>query len=873
MVDCRTVFVMFTVRPTGLRVACRVRVALAACVIAAVPATAVGQGQPVGPGPTVVSGRVVTESANTPIPFVTVIIERGPANEQVTGTLAGEDGRFVVRGLAPGTYRVRFYMSGFQPADTDVVISPLNRNYDLGDVRLPRMTGVEENVTVVAEGARAAALDSQVFRLGTGPAQSTGTVLDALRSLPGVTVDQDGQVSLRGSNQVSIVIDGRQSSLTGFGSQRSLDSVSAANIEAIEIIHNPSARFDAAGMAGIINIIYKQEQRRGWSGDVGLGAGVGQVTRQRPDLPTELGSYTNNGKFLPSVNASYRSNTWRTFMQGELLLQDDLPNNEFNTRFYDDGRIIESQVPENREQYHYTVRGGVDWMPNGSNTLTVSGIHDFENHVDRAQVPFILANTGVLQRYWFWREQEDTGFSNATLEYTRQFSTPGRQVRFNVQFTRGLEDEAYFLNEVSPVRVGTDMTHLIAAENTLPVSVDYTRPIHSGRLEVGGKVQWRWIPVNYTVERGQQSVIYEGLGDESEWAEDILAAYANLVHIRPRYTLEGGLRLEQTGVRYRLSPKNIYYPGDDAYDYFELFPNAKFSVQAGARGRLHAAFNRRIDRPGEPELRVFPKYDDPELLKVGNPYLRPQLTNVVETGYTHSWSWGSASAAVYHRDIRDAFLRIYAIDDSNPSYDIVNRLYENAGDSRQTGVQVYLDRQVTRPWRLSVGGNVFRNTVDAFSTTLLFPTVRPFSLAASRDASWDATFNNRVQLPAAVDLQVNYIFYAGRNVPQGRERARSSFDVSATVPVQQDRIELVLSVSDLFNDFGLVREVDGIGVRTVYENLLETQVAMATVRLKFCYGKTGEFSLAFLEGGGHRPPPCVLTWSSDRPSGNDDESL
>lgn len=165
-----------------------------------------------------------------------------------------------------------------------------------------------------------------------------------------MTVDQEGRVSLRGSDQVAILIDGRQSSLTGFGSQRGLDNVSAANVEAIEIINNPSARFDAAGMAGIINIIYKQERELGLSTELGLSLGLGQFTKQRADLPTELGSFSSNEKIIPSLSLNYNTERLRGFAQGEVLYQDDLPNNEFTTRYYDDSRVIESQVPENREQ-------------------------------------------------------------------------------------------------------------------------------------------------------------------------------------------------------------------------------------------------------------------------------------------------------------------------------------------------------------------------------------------------------------------------------------------------------------------------------------------------------------------------------------------
>ena len=452
-----------------------------------------------------------------------------------------------------------------------------------------------------------------MFRLDEGPAQSTGTILDALKNVPGVTVDQEGKVSLRGSDKVAILIDGRQSSLTGFGTQRGLDSVSAANIEAIEIINNPSARFDAAGMAGIINIIYKKEQQLGWSGDVGFGLGVGQFTKQRRDLPTDLGSFSNNEKVIPSVNLNYRTPRTRTFIQGELLLQDRLPNNEFTTRFYDDGRVIESQVPENREQYVYTVRGGSDFTLNDTNTITISGVHNYEHHIDVAQVPFILQATGQRERFWFWREDEGTGFTNANVDLTHKFGAPGHELGVNLQFTRGKEDEAYFLNEESPIRIGTDDTHIIAIENTLPLSIDYTRPLPTGRLELGTKLQRRWIPVTYTVRRGVQSVIYPGLGDFSDWDENIFAGYANLVRITPRYTLEGGLRLEETQVSYTIPAENIYYPGSDQVRLFRRVPEREAHVEPDEHQPAHHGVQpaRRPSRgTGAPHL--------PEVRRSGN---------------------------------------------------------------------------------------------------------------------------------------------------------------------------------------------------------------------------------------------------------------
>ena len=779
-----------------------------------------------------VSGRALDDADASPVSLATVVVENAESGDTLSGTLAGEGGRFLVRGLAPGRYTIHTSFPGYFPETRDMLVSELNPSYDLGDIRLVRVTGIEA-LDVTVDAIRTAGIDTQVFRIGDGAAQSTGSMLDALRNLPGVTVDQEGRVSLRGSDRVAILIDGRQSSLTGFGNQRGLDNVSAANVESIEIINNPSASFDAAGMAGIINIIYRQDHQLGLSTEVGLFLGVGQFTKQRADLPTDLGSFSMNQKIIPSLSLNYNTENIRAFAQGDVLSQDDLPNNEFTTRSYDDGRVIESQVPENREQTHYVIRMGTDVLLDDANTLTVSGIYDLETHTDRAEVPFILASTGQRDRFWFWREEESTGFANGNANLNHQFGTPGHELDVNLQYTRGWEDESYFLNEVSAVRVGTDMTHLEAVENTLPLSVDYTRPLASGRLELGSKLQRRWLPIMYNVDRGVQSVIYQGLGDFSDWDEDIYAAYANLVRVKETYTLEAGLRIEQTNVSYTIPEANVYYVGGDAYDYFELFPNVKLTYALGGTNRLVAAYNRRIDRPGEPELRIFPKYDDPELLKVGNPFLRPQLANVFELGLARSWDGGSLSTAVYHRDIADAFQRILAIDDSNPNYDIVNRIFENAGNSAQTGIELILDQRIATPWRVSASVNWFRTNIDALETTLLFPTQRPFALAASSDHTWDFTVNNQIQLPREGELQLSYIYYGRRNVPQGRERPRSSLDLAVTWPIMDERAEFVFTFTDIFNDFAIQREIDGQGFTALYENFLETQVATVGLRVRF----------------------------------------
>ena len=207
--------------------------------------------------------------------------------------------------------------------------------------------------------------------------------------------------------------------------------------------------------------------------------------------------------------------------------------------------------------------------------------------------------------------------------------------------------------------------------------------------------------------------------------------------------------------------------------------------------------------------------------------------HALEIGFGRSWGRGSVSTALYHRDIEDAFFRVLAIDDSNPDYDIVNRIFENAGDSAQTGVEVLMEHEISDPWRVSGGVNWYENRIDAFETILLFPTRRPFALAASTDDTWDLTLNNRIQLPNAFELQLSYVYYAGRNIPQGRERARSSTDLAVSRSIMDDRAEVLFTFTDIFNDFAVEREIDGQGFTALYQNFLETQVATLGLRFRF----------------------------------------
>lgn len=781
-----------------------------------------------------ITGQLLDASTKEPMPFANVAVNHFPDNSLVTGGITEDDGKFFIENIPVGTYTIYFTYIGYASTSQKITTSGLNLVFDLGRVELSPDAEMLNEIEVTGKQATTnAELNKKSFNLSDNIAQSGGSVLDAMKTMPGVTFDQDGKVILRGSDKVVILIDGKQSSLTGFGNQKGLGNIPAANIEKIEIINNPSAKYDANGFAGIVNIIYKKEKKTGFNGDAGLSLGLGALGKKKEDTKTDLGSYSLNPKLIPSLNFNYKANKLNYFLLSEFILQDALPNNEFTTRHYDDGKNIISQVPENRRQFRAIINGGIDWELNENDVITVSGMYDREKHIDTSQVAFTNLDTDSRERYYNWQEEEVTSYINVAVNYKHKFSKIGHTLSANAQYTRGLEDESYFLNDSSAIRVGRDATNILAIEHTTSLSADYSRAFKHGKIELGSKVRIRRLPVEYTITPGNNSIIYPDMGTFSDWGENLYALYTNYLLEKEKYDIEAGLRAEHTDVFYDIDPANNYYQNNDAYNYFELFPSLRFTYKLNDHNRLSMFYNRRVDRPGEPELRIFPKYDDPELLKVGNPYLRPQFTDAMEVAHKYSWGTGSLFSALYHRMIKDQYMRIFSLDESNPDYDIVNKIYQNTGYATNTGIELLMSQDITKNWKLSASLNWYVNHIDHYTGTLLFPYVRPFSIEKSSDNAGDFKINNEIVLPANWTLQLTGLYYSEKNIPQGKQLSRSSIDAGLKKIVWEGHAEFTLSASDIFNTFGLRQKIVGEGFSASYENYYETQIIRAGFKYKF----------------------------------------
>lgn len=780
-----------------------------------------------------VSGKILDADTEEPLPHATITLTDQKDKKMVAGAIADEEGMFVFKGVPMGDYLVSVSFIGYNAKEIPLLIGELNHAFDLGKIRLEVSRQELDEVSVTAKREIvSSSLDKKSFALDENISQSGGSVLDAMRNLPGITIDPEGMVLLRGSDNVSVLIDGKSSSLTGFGNQKGLGNIPASNIERIEIINNPSAKYNAAGMAGIVNIIYKKEKESGWNGEVGFTTGVGELTRRKKNLPNISEKYAFTPKLNPNLSLNYRTGKVNIFLQADGITRKKVNANEFTQRNYTDGSTdISSQFLENRTQSLYNIKSGLDWNINQNNTLTLFALRQYEEHVDLGDVPYDNMETGERRRLWLWREDEQTKFINYSANFTHRFEQPGHELNITYLYTGGGEDELFSFTDSSATRQSDDATHLVVNEYVHNISLDYVKPLSAGRIELGSKISLRDIPITYLVYPGQNSILDPNLGEWSKYTEDIFAFYGNYIWQKADYEIEAGMRFEPTFVQYSLDPDNAYY-SNTSYQYFPLFPNIRLTRNLNEKNTLSLFYNRRVDRPGEFEVRPFPKYDDPEILKTGNPALRPQFTQNFEVAYKRFWDKGSAYAALFYRRIDGIISRVYTTDAQSADA-IINNIPQNLGKGLNLGLELVYDQKVTNQWNLNANLNWYRNHINAFSGTHVYPYAQPFEFDESSTYTWNLKVNSNLTFGKGWDFQLTSVYYAPDIIPQGRIRDRYSLDLGLKRKIWNNKAEVWLAATDLLNTFQIEREIKGENFNLTAFNYYETQVITLGFKYKF----------------------------------------
>ncbi|SKB70045.1 outer membrane beta-barrel family protein [Dyadobacter psychrophilus] len=774
------------------------------------------------------SGQVSSLPKKEMLPFVNVILKTEKDSAFVTGTITASDGRFTLSDIAPGNYLVEFASLGFQTIKMPVTVGALSAFLDLGVLEMSENAQVLQEVTVT--GAQAdgvdARLDRKVFDISKNISQSGGSILQALKNLPGVTAGEDGKVMLRGSDKVAVLIDGRQTALTGFGNQTSLDNIPASAIERIEIINNPSARYDANGNAGIINIIYKKNKQEGFNGKIGLTTGLGALWVRKENFPGIRPQSRNTLKLNPSVALNYKKGKVNIFFQGDYLHTPTLNKNEFTDRYYDSGDTIRQQLKRNRSTNVITSKAGVDWNWNEQNALSVSALFSSEKILDRGDQPFFNAGLTQRRRLWQFLEDELKTTMTATASYQHKYQQPGRLLNVGFNYTFHREDEKYFFTNMMPDFTGQDAFKLLSDENVFDLNADYIRPLRYGRFEGGLKLRRRFIPTNMQFFPGLNSPLDSLAGGWANYKETIPALYGNYVFENRKFELEAGLRVEYINLRYTVNPTHPTYKSD-GYSYAKPFPNVRLAYKLNEHDKISLFYNRRVDRPNEVDIRIFPKYDDAEIIKIGNPALKPQFTSSLEAGYKTSWASGSIYAAAYHKQTNGTITRIGT---TVPGSTLIYNIFQNAGKSYASGGELVWQQDLASWFSLNVNGNLYHNSIDAFTVENLYP-VRSLYRASRQELTSGSAKINGLLKGKKTELQVAFIYQAPDIVPQGRTGYRFSVDAGAKRQLRKG--ELFVNATDLFGTLVIRKTVYGDGFHYTSRDYYETQLIRAGYSFKF----------------------------------------
>ncbi len=774
------------------------------------------------------SGIVKEKSTNAPMPYVTVVLKTEKDSALVLGTITNEEGRFTINTIKKGNYYIETSFIGYKIVRQNLFVGDLSSFLDAGTILLPEDSKTLSEVEVSAKQDEInSKMDKKTFNVSDNVSQTGGSVLQTMQNIPSITV-QDGKVQLRGSDKVTVLIDGKQTALTGFGNQSGLDNIPASAIEKIEIINNPSAKYDANGNAGIINIIYKKNKQDGLNGKVGLSTGLGALWIKKQNLPTIRPQYQYTPKINPSLSLNYRKNKVNVFFQGDYLYTQTLNKNEFVTRTYNDGTVINQQTKRNRTTTIGTAKTGLDWNINENNSFTISGLFSSEKILDNGDEPFFNNDLTQRNRLWKFLEDELKTTATASAGFEHKFKQVGRKLNIGFNYTFHREDEKYYFENILPTYTGLDSFKLISDEHVADFNLDYVQPLKYGKIETGFKFRRRVIPTNMQFIAGLNSPLDVNAGGWATYEETIPALYGNYIFENKKLEVEAGLRIEYVDLQYKVNPNHNTYKSD-GYNYTQPFPNIRLGYKINDKNKLSVFYNRRVDRPNEVDIRIFPKYDDAEIIKIGNPALRPQFTNLFEIGFKSSYNKGYFYSALYHKIADATITRVASTDSSKLIYSIM----QNADRSYNTGIELIFSQELVKWFSFNINVNAYQNTINQFTVVNKYPTTNIYNAPKQEIISGNTKLNCMFKLPKSVDIQLTAVYLAPDIIPQGQIGQRFSLDFGIKKSIQKNKGELFINATDLLNTMQIKKNIQSNDFKYVSTDYYETQVIRIGYNYKF----------------------------------------
>jgi len=751
------------------------------------PAQNPTQQRPSGPPPSgngEVQGTVVDTAAHTPLARASLTVRNAKDSALVTGALASSDGGFRIQGLRPGSYYLRAASIGYGPRNVAFTITEAAPRAALDPIQLTRISVTLQSVQV--QGERPAVViepDRNTYRAkDIAPAASNAS--EVLQATPSVEVDGDGKVSLRGNENVAVQINGRPTPITGSQLAAYLKQIPANIVERIEVVPNPSAKYDPEGMAGIINIVLKANTDLGLSGGLNTGFATPSRFNAGTNLGFQQGAMTLFGTY--GFNADDRGIAGIN----DRLRYDPTGSPASYTNQNIDGRTISGG-------HNFT--GNIDYKLTDkdviSNSLQLNRRHS--NDGTLAGYTELDATQAFLDRYVMDRNSKGRGlvFDNS-LSIKRTIVPRKHELSAEARFNRTRDEDNMLLwrepqnpnGTTSGPAIQGELDATSALTRQLTLQTDYTRPLTaSTKLESGLKETGRWLDRDFLVlkdDLGSGNWAASGLSNKFQFDEHVHAGYGVLSQSVGKFDLQAGLRAEWASRNFALSGAQAI-----PYNYHSLFPSGVIMYKLSEQSQVKVSYSRRIRRPGTQELNPFPIFFDPQNVFIGNPRLNPEYTDAFEFSMSKTGQLGSLQLSPFYRRTTDVIRVNINTADTVDSREVTSVSFENLDKANSWGTDLNGSLRLGPKLNAFGGFNIFKMVTDGGSQSAL----------SSNAVTWSYRLNATTQVSPTVTLQANYFYRAPVNIEKGRFSAMQMTNITIRKKIDGDNMSVAVRFADPFD--------------------------------------------------------------------------
>ena len=776
-----------------------------------------------------INAKVVDVSNNEAVPFATAVVLNNQTKATVRAGQTDADGNLSIKNLPAGSYTFKISYVGFQTMVREGIQLVNSQVYSLGTIKMKAAKGTELN-EVVIQGERAAmqlGIDKKVFAVDKSLVSEGGTATDLLANVPSVQTDMDGNVSLRGSSGVRVLIDGKPSLIGGGDVSVILQSIPASSIETVEVITNPSSKYDAEGQSGIINIVLKKNSKLGLNGNVALSAG----NRDNYNANTSL-SFQNN-KVNLFGNYSYRSGNRLGGGFNNIQYLNTTPE---GTAFADQNTNSRSH-----DQGH-NVKAGLDYTLAPKSIVSFSGGFNMRDN-DRRETLFINqfnpANAPVRLSN---RRNENEGKGNSfdlNLDFVQKFKKPKEELTFNLNYSEGNNDNFQFYNTDIYFQTNQNLSNLVLERNlrdgwnrNYNIQADYVRPVGTtGRIEAGYRSQFRDSKSMTDASTFLDSLnAYEKnflVSNDFESGEQIHALYLNYQNQIGNFGYQLGLRgedaeLNTTSGRFQENGATVFSPGKIAYT--RLYPSVFVSQKLKNEQQVQLSYTRRVNRPRGWDTNPFLDVSDPLMWNQGNPNLQPEDVHAFEFGYSKYFKKVSIISSLYLRQTNDLIQRVR----SEPNAQGVTiSTPQNLTRNIATGLELISRVDVAKPWNFTANVNLFQSKIDG---------APEYGIIERSGFTWNANLTNNFNLPYNITMQLRADYRAPEVMAQGKRNAMYGVDAGAKYDFKDKKSSLSLNVRDVFSTRRWSMTTEANNSIVDFERYM--QGTMANLTYSYRFGKT-----------------------------------